>query len=576
MGDPEANAPGTGWRWGPPLLVILLTLAAYCNSLRGPFIFDDFDSIANNPQIRSLGTSFSTGDPGTTVAGRPILALSFALDYAIAGNRVEIYHATNLLIHLGCALLLYGIVRRTLLRRENWGDRFANSADWLAAATAGIWAVHPLNTEAVTYLVQRAESLAGLFFLVVIYCLIRAAEKPRLRWFLGAVAACALGIGTKELVAISPIVALMYDRRFLSGSFSRALRARWALYGGLAATWAIFAILLAGGARGSSISFRSITPLDYARTQLDAVAHYLRLAIWPSTLVLDEYGWRLSKHWGDIRIGGWFVLLLGSATVILIWKNSWLGFVGAWVFLILAPSSSAVPIITEVVAEHRMYLPLMGMVVLGVVAFWAIAERWGVWWVSPVAAAMVIVVLMCRTLMRNVDYQTAEGIWRATIAQRPLNPRAHFNLAAALADGGRASEAAGEYREAFQLQPDYYAAAFKLGETLIAMKDFSGAQKVYGDLIAANAPTAALWRAHVMLGSIDVQQHNWPAAKSEFQSAIALKADDPQIHFHLGMVLEQMHDWKGAQSEFEQTLRLSPDDLTARGELDRVQVQLRQ
>ena len=136
-----------------------------------------------------------------------------------AACSVEVYHVTNLLIHLACGAVLFGIVRRNLSSARIWGQRFEKSAHWLAGAVTAVWLVHPLNTESVTYIVQRAESLTALFYLLVIYCLIR-------EWKLAAVAACALGMGTKEVMATAPLVALIYDRTFISGSFRSAVKTR--------------------------------------------------------------------------------------------------------------------------------------------------------------------------------------------------------------------------------------------------------------------------------------------------------------------------------------------------------------
>ena len=150
-----------------PLLVVIAGLLAYYNSFRGPFVFDDVKSISQNPSIRHLWpiweptTVLHRG--GLTVVGRPFTKLSLALNYAVGGTRVWGYHAGNLVIHILAGLTLYGIVRRILLR-PSLRDRFGNEAATLALAIAVIWTVHPLQTEAVTYVVQRAECLMGLFY----------------------------------------------------------------------------------------------------------------------------------------------------------------------------------------------------------------------------------------------------------------------------------------------------------------------------------------------------------------------------------------------------------------------------
>ena len=144
-------------------LIAAAAIIAYADSLAVPFLFDDLPSIVQNPSIRhlvDLGTVLSPPAlNGATTSGRPLLNLSLALNYALTGTHVGSYHAANLLIHLLAGLTLFGLARRTLCRLK------LEAADGLAAAIALLWTVHPLQVESVTYIAQRAESLAGLFFL---------------------------------------------------------------------------------------------------------------------------------------------------------------------------------------------------------------------------------------------------------------------------------------------------------------------------------------------------------------------------------------------------------------------------
>src|SRR5579872_2893859 len=330
----------SAYRAAPLILALLCGIAAYSNSFHGPFLFDDIDAIPNNPGINHTLPAPPSPAP-TTLSGRPVLWATFAIDYAIAGLNVPLYHLTNLLIHFASGAILFGIVRRNLSSREFWGDRFANSAHWLAGTVTAVWLVHPLNTEAVTYTVQRAESLAGMFYLLVIYCVIRD-------WKIAAIIACALGMSTKEMMATAPLIALVYDRTFLSGSFAVAIKKRPSLYISLAATWIIPVAAILTGSRAQSIG--NISSLDYARTQLGVIAHYLTLTFWPANLVLDYYDWPIARAWQQVVLPAILIALLLLFIVVAFWKKPWLGFLGLWFFLILAPSSSVLPIFTEIAA----------------------------------------------------------------------------------------------------------------------------------------------------------------------------------------------------------------------------------
>ena len=184
-----------------PLLVIVAGLLAYHNSFTGPFIFDDTFSIKENPTIRHLWPIWQSLSPphrgGLAVEGRPVINLSVAINYALGGYAVWGYHAFNLMVHILAGLTLFGLVRRTLVQ-PRLRERFGSVANELALATAVLWVVHPLQTESVTYIIQRAESIMGLFYLLTLYCFVRGVESRRRGLWSGlSVTACALGMASK-------------------------------------------------------------------------------------------------------------------------------------------------------------------------------------------------------------------------------------------------------------------------------------------------------------------------------------------------------------------------------------------
>ncbi len=236
-----------------PILVIAAGIWAYHNSLTGPFIFDDLPSISDNRTIRHLWPAWYALSPphgrGTTVEGRPVLNFTLAVNYAFDGVKPWGYHVVNLAIHILAGLTLFGIVRRTL-RQPALRERFGAVANDLALATAVLWIVHPLQTESVTYLSQRAESLMGLFYLLTMYCFIRGtASRSAGPWFIFSIVACLLGMATKEVMVSAPLMTLLYDRTFLSGSFREAWRRRRLLYLALGGTWILLGYLVATAGR---------------------------------------------------------------------------------------------------------------------------------------------------------------------------------------------------------------------------------------------------------------------------------------------------------------------------------------
>jgi protein O-mannosyl-transferase len=567
-------------RWIAPLLVVLIGSVAYSNSFSGPFIFDDDTAIVKNPQIRSLNP-FKYPSPGsTTIDGRPVLMLTFATNYAIAHLNVTIYHATNLLVHLLAAVILYELVRRTLLQREAFGDCFAESATWLAAFVAAIWVVHPLTTQSVTYIVQRAESLAGLFLLASIYCVNRAGAGSK-RWGVAAVIASGLGMASKENVAVAPILALIYDRTFMAGTFAEALRRRWKIYAGMAAMWVFVIFSVREGARGTVVGLHlDISPIEYARTELNVIAHYLRLAFWPTDLVLDYYDWPIARSWSDVHWQGWVVLGLAIATLIAIrwWPRP--AFLGVWFFLILAPSSSFVAIKQEAATEQRMYLPLAAVVCMVVVGVWAILRRWPMLrWAAGIAACTVIVLLVRLTMERNELYSNPVDIWTDTVAKRPNNTRAHFDLGEAWAQisiefppgspeaVGAARNASEQFQTALALEPRADL-IFALGQSL----DRSGEPFAAEDLYSLALPQYPEVAGDLLVerGNLRARRRDWADAKADFLSAVRANPENVEPHYFLGVLYQQLGDRNHAEAELAKAVAISPNYKDAAARLEKV------
>ena len=290
MQDPSASVdPLPRAQWVAGAFIAVAALAAYYPSFGVPFLLDDASSISGNPTIRHLWPLTDALSPphggGLTVEGRPVLNLSLALNVAISGSAVWSYHAVNLAIHVAAGLTLFGIVRRTF-------SAASRDAFLFALTTALLWTLHPLQTESVTYIIQRAESLMGLFFLLTLYGFIRGISSPRPVWALGfSVGTCLLGMATKEVMVAAPLVVLLYDATFVTGGFGAALRARRGYYAALAATWVLLArLVVAAGDRGGTIgALTGVAWWEFALTQSRAVIHYAKLAVLPSPLIFD-YG----------------------------------------------------------------------------------------------------------------------------------------------------------------------------------------------------------------------------------------------------------------------------------------------
>ncbi len=504
------------------LLAVGIVLV-YANSLHGPFVLDDTSSIATNPSIRGIVSSLQPPvHQGLTVESRPILNLSLALNYAVGGLQVEGYHVVNLLLHMGSALLLFGLLRRTI--------RVAA----LAFACTACWALHPLETSAVTYVIQRAESLMAFFYLATLYAFARATATPGKTdrgWSCLCVLACALGMATKEVMVSAPLVVLLYDRAFRAHSIRGALAQRLRLYGALAATWLILVWLVCqSGGRGGTSGFESgVSPLRYWAAQSPAILHYLRLVVWPAPLVFD-YG----TSWFDAPLLFWpqavvLIALLGLTGWTLVRRPA-LGFTGAFFFLVLAPSS-LVPGNRQILAEHRMYLSLAAIVVLAAIVLSKLdSRRRGV---AVAGLSALAIGFGVRTHARNRDYRSALALYSADVAATPDNVFALSNEATALLDSGRYAEAATAAQRALVVRPHFAAARDNLGTAWLHLGQPHEAEAEFRGAVDDDPKFAGAW---ANLGTALVAEGRVPEAMAAARRAVALEPTKADFLAELGAV----------------------------------------
>ena len=542
-------------------LVGLLVVAAgvvYANSLDVPFLFDDHTQILKNTRIQNL-QAFAEIFRNTN---RPVLDFTFAINYAVGKTNVFGYHLLNVLIHVLAALVLLAIVVRTL-RLPRLTRRYDSSSITIGGLVAVIWLVHPLQTESVTYITQRAESLMGLFYFLTFYGALRSMENPQdKRWGIAAIGACVLGMGTKEVMVTAPLVILLYDKIVVGNSFKKIFRERGWLYVGLAMTW-IFLFFWEMTPRHdiptAGFNVPGMTPWQYALTQPQVIFHYVRLAVWPDALCLD-YDWPLVKSWGASLIPS---ALTGFLLFLTVWawrRNFPLAFAGIWFFLILAPTSSVIPI-KDVAFEHRLYLSLAGLIVAVVLAGEFFINRlavsasakkiilWGL-------AVGVVFSLGWRTMVRNKDYATEISIWKNVVEKRPENARAQFNLGLAFALQNQRNDAMAHLREAVRCKPDYPEAYYNMGLIFIQQGRWKESIAPLQQAIALRDNYA---EAHNNLGSAWLQLGNAAQAREHFLKAVQFDPQQAPAYNNLGILAINEHRREEAIADFLKSVQANPN-----------------
>jgi Flp pilus assembly protein TadD len=569
----------------PAAVVLLVALATYFNGLTGPFVWDDDPAIVTNQTIRGSLAESLVPPLETPVAGRPIVNASLALNHGIGGLDPAGYHIWNLAVLAASALLLFGIVRRTLSAQKVFrGPVFSDAVALVAALT---WMAHPLLSETVDYVTQRSESMMGLFFLLTLYAAIRAREPRRsLRWELVSIASCALGMATKESMVTAPIAVVLYDLVFEFDSARDALASRRFLYAGLAATWLELGAIMWRWPR-STVGGAAVGPWTYLLNQAQMITRYLALTIWPQSLVVD-YGLPRMLTLRDAAGEAALIVALAAATAIAMRRWPAAGFLGAMFFLTLAPTSSIVPITSEVGAERRMYLPLAALAVLAVTLAGILVDRARsrspgrrrtLIVIAIGVSAVVIAALAVRTAYRNREYETPTSLWQSVVDRRP-HGRARFSLATQLMEAGRHDDAIAQLRAAVIDFPDARAG---LGTELLIAGQFDEGVKVLEAFVDANPSASNRAPARLLiasgyrgLGERSLQRRQFAQAAEQARKSIQLNPESADAHNVLGAALASQGQLDQAAAEFQAALRIDPQHASARNNLARATAILQQ
>jgi tetratricopeptide (TPR) repeat protein len=537
--------------WSTFTILAVLIGVVYGRAASAPFVHDDNISVLGNPSIMRLSPAFGTADrPGplnppcdAVTSGRPLVNLSLALNYRFGGYDPLGYHIVNMVLHVLSAVFLYGIVRRALLL-DLLRARFGTASTSLALAVAVIWAIHPLLTDAVEYVSQRTELMMGMFYLATLYASLLYLTSES-RWgrsaaAVGATLACSCGMACKEVMVSAPLIMLLFDRCFVSGSLRMALKKSWPLYAGLFGSWLVLLALNIDAPRSHAAGFQAGLPAYvWWFTQAKVLLLYLKLSIWPWPLIIHR---ETTLVWTLSEALPWLlpVALAAGGTLFLAWRGNSIGFLGAWLFAILLPTM-VMPMPSEAVAERRMYLPLSAVVVFVIVGGYAVLRR-QLAVRTPNEGLSTDPLLALRTMMigtitlllvfavvtsyRLQAYGDVITIWSDAVARQPENVRATINLGCVLQDAGRYQEAVSQFERAISIdptRPDVGLAHRSLGLTWAHLGQ---PEKAIHHLELAMRLRPDVANDHGVLGSLLVDVHRFSEAVPHLEMAVRQRPAD--------------------------------------------------
>ncbi|MBL8749766.1 MAG: tetratricopeptide repeat protein [Planctomycetes bacterium] len=518
------------------LLPIVAAAIAYGGALQGGFVYDDHGSVYSNPLVVAgdwWGMAF--GPEHTSLANRPVACLSIVLDHTLWGMSAAAFRTTSLVLHAVNALLVGAVVRGCLLAPNLRGRFTPERAAWLATFVAALWACHPLGADAVAYVTQRSTLTMSLGFLACLRAVQRAAESPTpARWRFAAVVALALGMASKEDLVVGPILVVLFERAFLVPSW-RAMRDRRRFHFAIASTWLVLIGCVAAGPSNPTVGFDAlvkVSPIEWLFTQASVVVHYIASVVWPTSL-RTVYEWPIVRDAATAAPKGLVVLALA---VLAAWqwrRRPWFGWLGALFFLLLAPTSSVMPIVTEVVADRRMYLPMLAVLVPIVLAAAAIdrvlaraamgaAQRATAWGVVA-GAALVAATLATRS--HAPAFTDGSLFWRDAFTKNELKsdsllvPSILSGYARALNDEGRGEEALALLERAIAYPARRDVVVLNYATAVRARRRFADAERELRKLLAEFPDYAT---AQGMLAAVLVDQF-------EADTARGRAAGDPRL-----------------------------------------------
>jgi tetratricopeptide (TPR) repeat protein len=581
------------------IAIVIVVILIYSNTFTAPFAYDDVVNIVHNSAITDIHNFIDTSHFSKAEifeSLRPLLKtryigyFSFAVNYAVHGLDVKGYHVVNILIHICNSVLLYLLLQLTFLtpcfQNRNAASISADSRSFVALFTTLLFAVHPIQTQAVTYIVQRFASLAALFYLLSLVSYIRfrldnnANFARKCTFYVLSLTSVIAAMKTKEFAILLPVVITLYEFTFFDGMLKKRIL-RLIPY---IVTIAVIPFSLSVPASVVSAANFNISRSSYLLTQFRVVVTYLRLLIFPVDQNVDyDYPVYHDFFVPEVLLSVLFLLCLLATGIglFLLSRNRdrenshWYRLIACglfWFFITIAPESSVIPI-KDVIFEHRMYLPSIGLFLAATITIELLTLRLGgriPMARKAVVSFMVILAALfsAATYARNNVWNDSVRLWEDIVRKSPNKPGPRYNLGISYADSGRINDAVASYKAAIRIDPDYTTDVYNnLGLAYIALGQVEEAIRVYkyaSDIAKLDGDI------HFNLANAYMSQGRTAEAASEYKAAIGLKPDKANFHFYLGVAYVKLGLDNEAINEYTKVIQLNPGDVVARNNLGNI------
>lgn len=579
--------------------VLILTALIYTNAVNGPPLFDDIGYIKSNDKIRDLSDIGAIWKAWKHPA-RFVGYLTFALNYHFHGYYWPGFHITNIIIHLINVVLVWSLVRLLFQTGRMRDDPLAADAEFIALMTAMFFAVHPVQTQAVAYMAQRFASLATLFYLLSVFCYLRARLNPsRAAAYFAAAALSALsGMFTKQITITLPAAILLVEYLFVRPARTER-RINWRLILGVGAfvliVPAIFRFNVPGilSIHHYSGSHRGdeLTNFSYLLTQFRVICTYLSLLLLPIGQNL-LYDFPASYSLLDPPVFWSYCLLVAILAygVRCLRTNRLMALGIIWFFLTLSVESSVI-VIKHVIFEHRMYLPSFGFCICA--AAW-LAQTFRSRRKCALTAVIITLTLAVLTYQRNFVWADDITMWRDVIAKAPEKSRPYMNMGIAYVERGewetavayldeaiarygrnhaaysnrgmayfamgRPELAIRDFDRALEIKPDYQEALINRGNYYSYVQDYEKAIADYDQVIARNP--AAVEAIHNRANKY-FKLKQYAKALEDYDRAIALRPSFVRGYTSRGQVYSRLKKFELALHDFDRAIELDKDNQTA-------------